>query len=121
VDSDLRPGRAGPRRRGVTEITDLPDLSTWPNDMRVIVRKERPGARLQFTERDGLRLTAFVTDTRRGQLPDVELRHRRRTRRENRIRSAKVTGLQNIPLHGFAQNRIWLALVQLAGELTAWM
>ncbi|UGQ60518.1 IS1380 family transposase (plasmid) [Rhodococcus pyridinivorans] len=107
----------------VTEITGLLDLSTWPNGMRVIVRKERPhpGAQLRFTDRDGLRLTAFVTNTRRGQLPDLELRHRRRARCEDRIRAAKVTGLQNLPLHGFDQNRIWLALVQLACELTAWM
>ncbi|MFO7166309.1 MAG: transposase, partial [Mycolicibacterium hassiacum] len=27
----------------------------------------------------------------------------------------------NFPLHGFDQNRIWLALVQLACELLAWM
>ncbi|MFD6856854.1 IS1380 family transposase [Rhodococcus sp. NPDC060090] len=107
----------------VTEITDLLDLSTWPNGMRVIVRKERPhpGAQLRFTDRDGLRLTAFVTNTRRGQLPDLEVRHRCRARCEDRIRAAKVAGLQNFPLHGFDQNRIWLALVQLACELTAWM
>ncbi|WP_404316256.1 IS1380 family transposase [Prescottella equi] len=106
----------------VTEITGLLDLSTWPKGMRVIVRKERPhpGAQLRFTDRDGLRLTAFVTNTRRGQLPDLELRHRRRARCEDRIRAAKVTGLQNLPLHGFDQNRIWLAIVQLACELVAW-
>ncbi|BDB61754.1 IS1380 family transposase [Rhodococcus sp. RDE2] len=107
----------------VTEITDLLDLSSWPKGMRVVVRKERPhpGAQLRFTDRDGLRLTAFVTNTRSGQLPDLELRHRRRARCEDRIRAAKVTGLQNLPLHGFDQNRIWLALVQLACELLAWM
>ncbi|TCN55914.1 DDE family transposase [Rhodococcus sp. SMB37] len=89
----------------------------------MIVRMERlhPGAQLRFTDRDGLRLTAFVTNTRHGQLPDLELRHRRRARCEDRIRTAKVTGLQNLLLHGFDQNRIWLALVQLASELTAWM
>ncbi|WP_268744379.1 transposase [Rhodococcus ruber] len=64
---------------------------------------------------------AFVTNTRRGQLPDLELRHRRRARCEDRIRAAKVTGLQNLPLHGFDQNRIWLTLVLLACELLAWM
>jgi len=107
----------------VTELTGLLDLSSWPKGMRVIVRKERPhpGAQLRFTDRDGLRLAAFVTNTRRGQLPDLELRHRRRARCEDRIRTAKVTGLQNLPLHGFDQNRIWLALVQLACELIAWM
>ncbi len=83
--------------------------------------KERPhpGAQLRFTDRDGLRPTAFVTNTPGGQLPDLELR--RRARCEDRIRAAKITGLQNLPLHGFDQNRIWLALVQLACELVAWM
>ena len=91
--------------------------------MRVILRKERPhpGAQLRFTDADGLRLTAFVTNTCKGQLADLELRHRRRARCEDRIRHAKSTGLQNLPLHGFDQNRIWLALVGLAMELTAWL
>jgi hypothetical protein len=107
----------------VAEATGLLDLSGWPPGMRVIVRKERPhpGAQLRFTDRNGLRLTAFVTNTRRGQLPDLELRHRRRARCEDRIRTAKDTGLTNLPLHGFDQNRIWCAIVQLAMELTAWL
>jgi hypothetical protein len=56
--------------------------------MRVIVRKERPhpGAQLRFTDIDGHRFTCFATDARRGQLADLELRHRRRARCENRIR-----------------------------------
>lgn len=39
---------------------------------------------------------------------------------EDRIRCAKDTGLRNLPLHGFDANRIWLALVALATDLTAW-
>jgi Transposase DDE domain group 1 len=107
----------------VAEVTGMCDLSEWPEGMRVIVRKERPhpGAQLRFTDRNGMRLTAFVTNTSRGQLPDLELRHRRRARCEDRIRTAKDTGLQNLPLHGFDQNRIWCELVQLATELTAWL
>lgn len=116
---------AGGIREGawVAEATHMVDLSDWPAGMRLMIRKERPhpGAQLRFTDRDGLRLTAFVTNATRGQLPDLELRHRRRARCEDRIRIAKDTGLQNLPLHGFAQNRIWCAIVQLACELTAWM
>ena len=98
------------------------ELSGWPTGMRVIVRKERPhpGAQLRFTDADGLRLTAFATNTGRGQLADLELRHRRRARAEDRIRAAKATGLTNLPLHGYAHNRIWVAIVALALELTAW-
>jgi len=107
----------------VAELTDLVDLSGWPVGMRLILRKERPhpGAQLRFTDADGLRLTAFVTNTRGGQLADLELRHRRRARCEDRIRVAKDTGMSNLPLHGFAQNQIWLAIVALAMELTAWL
>jgi hypothetical protein len=107
----------------VAEATGMVDLSGWPPGMRLIVRRERPhpGAQLRFTDRNGLRLTAFVTNTARGQLPDLELRHRRRARCEDRIRNAKDTGLTNLPLHDFDQNRIWCALVQLAMDLTAWL
>ncbi len=107
----------------VAEVTDLFDLSGWPAGMRLIVRKERPhpGAQLRITDVDGMRITAFVTNTRRGQMADLELRHRRRARAEDRIRAAKDTGLANLPLHDFAQNQIWCALVALAADLLAWM
>jgi Transposase DDE domain group 1 len=107
----------------VAELTGLLDLGGWPGGMRVIVRKERPhpGAQLRFTDLGGHRFTAFATSTRRGQLADLELRHRRRARCEDRIRNAKDTGLRNLPLHGFAQNQIWCELVTMACELLAWI
>lgn len=106
----------------VAEVTGVLDLTGWPPGMRVIVRRERPhpGAQLRFTDADGNRLTAFATNTTTGQLADLELRHRRRARAEDRIRAAKATGLTNLPLHGFAHNQIWVAIVALALELTAW-
>ena len=60
--------------------------------MRVIVRAERPhpGAQLRFTDVDGNRLTAFATNSIGGQLADLELRHRRRARCEDRIRDGKA-------------------------------
>jgi hypothetical protein len=107
----------------VAEATGVLDLTGRPPDMRVIVRTQRPhpGAQLRFTDIDGLRLTAFVTNTSLDQLPDLELRHRRRARAEDRIRTAKDTGLTNLPPRDFAQNQIWLAVMALAVELTAWM
>jgi hypothetical protein len=107
----------------VAELTGLLDLSSWPKGIRVIVRKERPhpGAQLRFTDIDGHRFTAFATSTRTGQLADLELRHRRRARCEDRIRNAKDTGLRNLPLHGYDQNQIWCEIVALACELLAWM
>ena len=107
----------------VAEITGMTDLSSWPKGMRLIIRKERPhpGAQLRFTDIDGHRFTCFATDTKGGQLADLELRHRRRARCEDRIRCAKDTGLRNLPLQGYAQNQIWCEIVAMACELLAWM
>ena len=117
ADRQARPGA------WVAEITGMLDLSAWPKGMRVIVRKERPhpGAQLRFTDIDGHRFTAFATNTKGGQLADLELRHRRRARCEDRIRAAKDTGLRNLPLQGFTQNQIWCEIVAMACELLAWM
>jgi hypothetical protein len=117
ADRHVRPGAF------VAEVTGLFDLSGWPPGMRLIVRKERPhpGAQLRITDVDGMRITAFITNTTKGQLADLELRHRRRARAEDRIRAAKDTGLANLPLHDFAQNQIWCAILALAADLTAWM
>jgi hypothetical protein len=105
------------------EVTGMLDLAGWPPGMRVIVRKERPhpGVQLRFTDIDGHRFTAFATSTTGGQLADLELRHRRRARCEDRIRCAKDTGLRNLPLQGFDQNQLWCEIVAMACELLAWM
>jgi len=107
----------------VAELTGLLDLSSWPKGMRVIVRRERPhpGAQLRFTDIGGHRFTAFATSAKTGQLADLELRHRRRARCEDRIRCAKDTGLRNLPLHGYQQNQVWCEIVALACDLLAWM
>jgi hypothetical protein len=106
----------------VAEITGMLDLTAWPPGIRVIVRKERPhpGVQLRFTDIGGHRFTCFATSTKGGQLADLELRHRRRARCEDRIRAAKDTGLRNLPLYGFAHNQIWCELVAMACELLAW-
>ena len=55
----------------VAEATHLVDLHSWPVGTRLILRKERPhpGAQLRFTDSDGLRVTAFITDTDHGVVP----------------------------------------------------
>ena len=107
----------------VTEITPLVPGEGWPEGMRVIVRRElpHPGAQLRFEDVGGYRLTAFATNTTIGRLPELELRHRQRARCEDRIRCMKDAGLTNFPLQGFHQNQIWLEIVLLASEITAWM
>ena len=114
----------GIQREGAdaAELTKLVDLSDWPPGMRVIVRRERPhpGAQLRVTDIDGNRITCFVTNTGKGQLAQLERRHRSRARCEDRIRCGKDTGMRNLPYHDNASNRIWLEIVQLAEDLLAW-
>jgi hypothetical protein len=110
----------------VAEATGLVDLSGWPPGTRLILRRERPhpGAQLRTTDADGMRITGFLTNTTRGgpgrQLADLELRHRRHARVEDRIRAGKDTGLRNLPFHDTDQNRIWVAVAALAADLLAW-
>ncbi|HEX8758672.1 MAG TPA: IS1380 family transposase [Pseudonocardiaceae bacterium] len=106
----------------VAEATGLVDLSAWPVGTRLILRRERPhpGAQLRITDVNGHRIVGMLTNTAGGQLPDLELRHRRHARVEDRIRNAKDTGMRNLPFHDLAQNRIWLAITALATDLLTW-
>ena len=112
-----------PRPNGqIAEITDLLDLAAWPTGSRVIVRRERahPGAQLSFTDHDGHRFQATLTDQTDRDIQVLELRHRQRARCEDHIRNDKDTGLRNLPFRDFEHNRVWLAVVLIAHNLLAW-
>ena len=104
----------------VAEATDLIDLSGWPQGSRLIVRRERPhpGAQLSFTDADGHRFQAILTD-RAGEAADLEREHRARARCEDRIRCAKQIGLELLPFGDFHMNAVWLELVLIAQLLLA--
>lgn len=111
----------GPRENGeVAEATDLIDLSGWPEGSRLIVRRERPhpGAQLSFTDSDGHRFQAILTD-REGKATHLEREHRARARCEDRIRCAKQMGLELLPFGDFAMNAVWMELVLIAQLLLA--
>jgi hypothetical protein len=61
----------------------------------------------------------FATDTRFGQLAHLDARHRAHARVEDRIRTAKDTGLGHFPSRSFAINTAWLTVVMLAVDLIA--
>jgi Transposase DDE domain group 1 len=106
----------------VCEITEHLDLTGWPEGSRVIVRRERahPGAQLSFTDHDGHRFQAILTDQSAPDIADVERRHRARARVEDHIRNDKDTGLAKLPFRDFEHNRVWLAIVLIAHDLIAW-
>ena len=116
-------GQDGEDRDGawVAEITDRLDLTTWPDGTRVIVRRERPhpGAQLSFTDHDGHRFLATLTDLG-GDAAELERLHRARAGAEDRIRAAKQTGLEDLPFRDLDHNAVWLELSLIAQDLTAW-
>jgi hypothetical protein len=105
----------------VAEITDLLDFYDWPERSRVIVRRERPhpGAQLSFTDVDGHRFQATLTDLA-GDAVELERLHRGRANAEDRVRAAKQTGLDNLPFREFALNAVWLELSLIAQDLSVW-
>jgi hypothetical protein len=112
----------GERPNGqVTEITKHLDLEGWPTGSRVIVRRERahPGAQLTFTDVDGHRFQAILTD-QTGPAAEIEQGHRGRAGVEDHIRNDKDTGLRNLPFRDFEHNRVWLEIVRIAHDLIAW-
>jgi hypothetical protein len=121
LDPDGRP------RRGawVAELSDL-DLpgAGWPEGIRAICRRERPhpGAahKLAFTDQAGHRFQVVVTDQPDPDPAVLEARHRPHAHVEDRIRTAKASGLRNLPFHGFAANDAWLTLVMVAQTLVCW-
>ncbi|MGH8920527.1 MAG: IS1380 family transposase, partial [Actinomycetes bacterium] len=114
----------GTRRPGawVIELTDLADLTTWPEGARLVCRRERPhpGAQLSlFDIGEGFRHTCFITGSP-GAVNILELRQRGHARVEDRIRAAKDCGLRNLPFEDFVRNEAWLVLVTVAQDLLAW-
>jgi hypothetical protein len=106
----------------VAEITDRVELSSWPQGSRLIVRRERPhpGAQLSFTDHDGYRFQAILTDQPDEGIAEIERRHRQRAHAEDRIRDDKDTGLAKFPFQQFALNEVWLQIVLLAHDLIVW-
>lgn len=115
----------GTEREGaqVAEITHVErlDLTPWPDGSRVIIRRERPhpGAQLTFTDHEGHRFQATLTDLE-GDAVQLECLHRGRAHAEDRIRAAKQTGIENLPFREFDLNAVWLELSLIAQDLIAW-
>lgn len=106
----------------VAEITDLLDLSLWPEGTRAIARREvpHPGAQLTFTDAEGLRYQVFITDLPDADVAYLEALQRGRGRAEKLICDLKATGLANLPSAEFAINEAWVTVALMAHDLLAW-
>lgn len=108
-----------PRKAYVAELTDLIDLSTWPQGSRLICRRERahPGAQLSLVDTGGWRHTCFLTDQTGEDLAELDRDHRAHAHVEQRIEDGKALGLAKLPFRSFAMNEAWMQLVLAAQDI----
>ena len=105
----------------VCEITDLVDLSGWPEGTRLVVRREprHPGAQHSLFPSDAFRYWGHYTDqTGTPAVLDVVMRAHAHV--EDHIRRLKTSGLERFPFANLDANRAWLALVCMSADLVRW-
>lgn len=115
--------QAGDERDGaaVAELTDLIDLSGWPEGTRFIVRREplHPGAQTSLFPSLEFRFWGHYTD-RAGSAVDADMHMRAHAHVEDHIRRLKASGLERFPFTDLDANRAWMALVCFAADLVRW-
>jgi hypothetical protein len=114
-DGDERQGAA------VAELTDLVDLTDWPEGTRLIVRREplHPGAQQSLFPSTMFRYWGHYTDTA-GDPVALDVHMRAHAHVEDHIRRLKDSGAHRFPFVDIDANRAWLAVVCFADALVRW-
>jgi hypothetical protein len=114
-DGDERPGAA------VTELTELVELSEWPEGTRLIVRREplHPGAQQSLFPSTMFRYWGHYTDAD-GDPVALDVHMRAHAHVEDHIQRLKDSGAARFPFTDIDANRAWLAVVCFADALVRW-
>jgi hypothetical protein len=115
--------QTGQQRDGaaVADLTDLVDLSAWPDDTRLIVRREplHPGAQTSLFPDLEFGYWGHYTDEA-GSPVDRDVFIRAHANVEDRIRRLKTSGLERFPFADLDANKAWLWLLCLGADLVRW-
>lgn len=114
-DGQPRPGAA------VAELTDLVDLTGWPDGTRLIVRREplHPGAQQSLFPSSMFRYWGHYTDAD-GDPVTLDAHMRAHAHVEDHIQRLKESGASRFPFVDIDANRAWLAVVCMADALVRW-
>lgn len=98
-------------------------LPSWPDDLRVIVRRvpRAPGEQAALGDDPNYRYGAFATNTALGQVQWLDARHRTQAHVEDAVKELKNTGGRLLPMSDWAHNSAWIQLAAIATSLTAWL
>jgi hypothetical protein len=117
----------------VAELTGLNTRENWPQGMRLIVRRVRPSRRhlkklTAFETRTGWRYAITATNIRHmwgiagsGHSQFLDVLHRSHAGVEDRVRTNKAMGLDNLPSASWEINRGWMLAANIAADLDAWV
>lgn len=105
----------------VCEVTDLVDLSMWPEDTRLIIRREpkHPGAQQTLFDHLDYRFWGHYTD-QKGTPVELDRQMRAHAHVEDHIQRLKTSGLERFPFTSYQANQAWLQVVSWASVLVAW-
>jgi Transposase DDE domain group 1 len=105
----------------VCEVTDLVDLSAWPQGTRLIVRREplHPGAQQTLFPSLEFRYWGHYTDQHADPVT-LDQHMRAHAHVEDHIRRLKSSGLDRFPFVDLDANRARLAVVAFAADLVRW-
>lgn len=105
----------------MAEVTDLVDLSKWPDGTRLIIRREplHPGAQQSLFPSLEYRYWGHYTD-QKGSAVERDRFMRAHAHVEDNIERLKESGLLRYPFCDLEANRAWLAEVCFAADLVRW-
>lgn len=117
----------------VAELTGLNTRAGWPEKVRLIVRRVRPSKRhlkklTAFEKTTGWRYAITATNIGHmwgiagsGHAQFLDVLHRSHAGVEDRVRTNKAMGLDNLPSASWQVNRGWMLAANLATDLDAWV
>ncbi|WP_420445203.1 IS1380 family transposase [Candidatus Poriferisodalis sp.] len=111
------------KRRGaqVAELTDLADLSGWPERTRLVVRREplHPGAQRSLFPSENFRYWGSCTD-QTGHPAQLDKLMRSHADIEDAVRRLKDSGLARMPFTDWHANSTWAAMCMTGLALVGW-
>ncbi|WP_423919236.1 IS1380 family transposase [Candidatus Poriferisodalis sp.] len=111
------------KRRGaqVADLTDLADLSGWPQGTRLVVRREplHPAAQRSLFPSDHFRYWGFYTD-QTGDPARLDRLMRSHADIEDAVCRLKHSGLSRMPFTDWHANSTWAALCMIGLALVGW-
>lgn len=105
----------------VAELTDLVDLTGWPEGTRLILRREprHPGAQTTLFPDLEFRYWGHYTDQASSPV-EADVFMRAHAHVEDHIKRLKASGLERFPFADLDANKAWLFLVCLGADLVRW-